>query len=167
TGSGHFLVEPYTAAKFADEDKRKSMLMREVTFDNLGTTESHLYSLKYIDPSTTFNKLSGANTIILRFADVLLMYAEALNENGKTAQAYTYINQVRARAGVGTLPEGLSKSGMFAALAEERQKEFLMEGDRWFDLRFRGMDYLKSEMAAFLPHARLEQNRLVVVEDYH
>jgi len=49
------------------------------------------------------------------------------------------------------LPEGFSKEQMFEALADERQKEFLMEGDRWFDLIFRGFDFLKQEMEEYIP----------------
>src|SRR5690606_10463387 len=110
---------------------------------------------------------SSSNTIILRYADVLLMYAEALNENGKTAQAYQYINMVRNRAGLGDLPEGFSKDQMFQALADERQKEFVMEGDRWFDLRFRGMDYLGREIDEFKPNAYLDQIKNIQVESHH
>src|SRR5690606_11286400 len=101
------------------------------------------------------------------YADVLLMYAEALNENGKTEQAYMYVNRVRGRANAGDLPADLSKQQMFEALADERQKEFLLEGDRWFDLRFRGMDYLKREMNAFMPHAHQSQNQGLQVRDAH
>ncbi|PPL02149.1 RagB/SusD family nutrient uptake outer membrane protein [Parapedobacter indicus] len=165
-GSGIYMIEPYVAEKFAPADKRGELL-QEVTYDILGSVENNIFSLKYIDPNTTFNSLSGANTIILRYADVLLMYAEALNENGKTEQAYPYVNQVRQRANVGDLPEGLSKPEMFEALANERQKEFLLEGDRWFDLRFRGIDYLKREMNAFMPHAHQSQNQELQVRDAH
>lgn len=165
-GSGIYMIEPYVAGKFTPEDKRGELL-QEVTYDLLGSVENNIFSLKYIDPNTTFNNLSGANTIILRYADALLMYAEALNENGKTEQAYTFINQVRERAGLDDLPTGLSKSEMFEALADERQKEFLLEGDRWFDLRFRGIDYLKHKMNEFMPHAHQSQNKELQVRDAH
>ena len=100
--------------------------------------------------------MSGSNTIILRYADVLLMYAEALNQNGKTSEAYQYVNQVRNRAGIGDLPAGYSKDQMFKALADERQREFLLEGDRWFDLCWRGIDFLKQEMNNYIPNAYLD-----------
>ena len=89
------------------------------------------------------------------------------NENGKTAQAYQYINEVRNRAGIGDLPTGYSKMQMFQALADERQKEFLLEGDRWFDLKFRGMDFLKQEILDYTPNAYLEQNRSLQPKDNH
>jgi len=159
TGSGLLMIEPYVFGKFADNDARKTALLRQITFENLGNIDDHIYSLKYIDANTTFNGLSGANTIVLRYADVLLMYAEALNENGQTGNAVGYINQVRNRAGVDGLPETLSAQQVFEALADERQREFLLEGDRWFDLRYRGINYLKETMGAFLPNAYLPQNR--------
>jgi hypothetical protein len=167
TGSGYGMIEPYVAAKFSPEDKRFTELIGEATFENLGILETHIYSRKYVDPQTTLNFWSGSNTIILRYADVLLMFAEALNENGKTAQAYQYINRVRNRAGIDELPEGFSKDQMFQALADERQKEFLMEGDRWFDLRFRGMDYLGQEMNEYKPNAYLDRNKNIQVGAHH
>jgi hypothetical protein len=80
---------------------------------------------------------------ILRYADVLLMYAEAENElNGPTASAYNAINQVRRR-GYGkaiTTPDaavdlaGLDKTGFFKALVRERSLELGGEGQRKYDL---------------------------------
>ena len=162
--SGVCNIEPYIVDKFSPEDKRLE-LIDSLTFSNLGTTDTNIFTLKYVDFATTSNGLSGANVIVLRYADVLLMYAEALNENGKTAQAYPYINRVRNRAGIADLPPGYSKEQMFQALADERQKEFLMEGDRWFDLVFRGFDFLKNTMNDYSPHAYLEANRNIVVRD--
>jgi len=126
TGTGFGMIEPYVASKFSSFDGRSSLIGTAI-FTYLGIKDTNIYSLKYVDPLTTFNYLSASNTIILRYADVLLMYAEALNENGKTGQAYQYINQVRSRAGVADLPSGYSKMQMFKALADERQMEFLLE----------------------------------------
>ena len=81
---------------------------------------------------------------IIRYADVLLMYAEAANElNGPTAAAYDAINKVRRR-GYGKsittpdatvdLPAGLSKSAFFTALVKERSLELGGEGIRKYDL---------------------------------
>ncbi len=83
------------------------------------------------------------NYVILRYADVLLMLAEAQNEinNGPTAEAYNYLNMVRRRAfgkPVNT-PDatidyaGLDKQGFRNALYTERRKEFVIEDQAWFD----------------------------------
>ena len=166
SGWGNLMIEPYVAHKFSAEDKRGE-LIDSIDYEDLAIAETSTFTKKYMDTLTTFNLLSGANTIVLRYADVLLMYAEALNENGKTDQAYQYINQVRNRAGIGDLPAGYSKAQMFQALADERQKEFIMEGDRWFDLKFRGIDFLKQEMDNYFPNAYYEHYRDLVVLDRH
>jgi hypothetical protein len=84
------------------------------------------------------------NWPIFRYADVLLMYAEALNEQGQTAQAATYVNMIRARARNGTGNENratpanisatLSQADMRQAIFDERKIELAFEGKRWFDL---------------------------------
>ena len=58
---------------------------------------SKSFTTKYIAPSAIPND-SKANWKVIRYADVLLMLAEAMNENSKTATALTYLNQVRTRA---------------------------------------------------------------------
>jgi len=162
-GGGDGMIEPYVAAKFSANDKR-AKLFDTLSFAYLGIVDTSIYTRKYIDSATTFNWLSAAKTIVLRYADVLLMYAEALNEDGKTTQAYAYINQVRNRAGIGDLPPGYSKDQLFQALADERQREFLLEGDRWFDLCWRGIDFLKQQMNKYIPNAHLAiyRSKLVV-----
>ena len=79
------------------------------------------------------------NIRILRYADLLLIAAEALNENGKTATALTYINQVRTRArGTSTsvLPNLTltDPTELRAAIWRERRAELALEQHRWFDL---------------------------------
>jgi hypothetical protein len=75
------------------------------------------------------------NYRVIRFADVLLMYAEALNGDNKTAQAYTYINRVRARVNLAPLPANLSQTEMRDRILHERLLEFGLEGQRWLDLK--------------------------------
>jgi hypothetical protein len=61
------------------------------------------------------------------------MLAEALNENNKTTEALTYLNMVRARAGVAQY-SGLAKSTARTKIWNERRLELCFEGHRWFDL---------------------------------
>ena len=104
-----------------------------------------------MDINTTEDFQSGSDFIVLRYADVLLMYADALNKtNG--SNAYLYLNKVRERAGLEPLSSNLSKEQLNKALAEERQKEFILEGDRWFDLSYRGFDFLKKTLNDFYPY---------------
>ncbi|TKG94241.1 RagB/SusD family nutrient uptake outer membrane protein [Puteibacter caeruleilacunae] len=76
------------------------------------------------------------NWVIIRYSDVLLMHAEAQNEinEGPNADAYNAINQVRSRAGVEDLEEGLSKLEFFEILKDERALELSFEGLRKLDL---------------------------------
>ena len=74
------------------------------------------------------------NMRVLRYAEVLLMNAEAANETGQTQQALTSVNQVRARAGLAPL-QGLGQEQLRQAIWQERHVELALEnGDRYFDL---------------------------------
>ena len=80
---------------------------------------------------------SGINYRVLRYADILLMYAEVLNETGKTAEAYPYIQMVRTRAGLpdlATTKPNMTQAQMRDQLAHERALEFAIEGQRIHDL---------------------------------
>lgn len=81
----------------------------------------------------------GKNKPYIRYADVLLMYAEALNELGQTGTAEGYVNQVRTRAFGGTLPAGMVWSGFSQnefreKILDERMRELAFEGWRRMDL---------------------------------
>src|SRR6266550_4435053 len=94
-----------------------------------------IYSLKYIDPQHTGSEYAPANNfMILRYADVLLLFAEAENErNGPTGDAYAAINQVRQRAGLAPLA-GLSQDQFRQAVWTERAHELYGEFQARFDL---------------------------------
>lgn len=96
------------------------------------STTSHSYTMKYVTAVATGGD-SRANWKVIRYADVLLMYAEALNENGKTAQSLPYLNQIRTRAGL-TSFTGLTQADARDKIALERRFELCFEGQRWFDL---------------------------------
>ncbi len=80
---------------------------------------------------------SPNNYRMIRFADVLLMYAEALNGLGQTANAYQYVDRVRVRSGMRTLTiamPGLSQQQFLVQLKHERIVELSGEGWRFADL---------------------------------
>ncbi len=80
---------------------------------------------------------SGINYRILRYADILLMYGEVLNELGRTAEAYPFIQQVRTRANLpnlATVKPNMTQTQMRDQLAHERALEFAIEGQRINDL---------------------------------
>jgi hypothetical protein len=76
---------------------------------------------------------SPVNEVVWRYAEILLIKAEALNELGRTAEAYDPINQVRVRAGIDPLTVGLSQEEFRDAVYEERKFELAYEKKRWFD----------------------------------
>lgn len=97
----------------------------------------------YTDPAlraSTGDQSGGwFNHRILRYADVILMAAEASNELGDVEKARGLVNQIRTRArGAGTVPAdiqaGVSQSSMRTIIQNERHYEFAMEGERFFDL---------------------------------
>ena len=84
-------------------------------------------------------KYSGAleqDWIELRLSDVILMYAEALNENGSPASTVLpLLDPIRTRAGLNSLTGTVSsQADVRQAIADERRVELALEGHRWFDL---------------------------------
>lgn len=77
---------------------------------------------------------SPLNFPVLRYADVLLMKAEALNELGRTTEAEEPLNKVRNRAGLNNVESGLSVDDFREIVLHERRMELAFEGQRWFDL---------------------------------
>lgn len=102
-------------------------------------SEIECYNQKVWVTGTTVQESFGYNRRIIRYADVLLMHAEALNENGKSGEALPFLNQVRARArGANTdiLPDvtTTNQQELRALIFEERKYELALEGLRFWDL---------------------------------
>jgi len=77
---------------------------------------------------------AAINFRVIRYADVLLLDAEALNELGRTAEAYPLVDRVRARVTLPPLPAGLSADSLRERILRERMFELGLEGQRWADL---------------------------------
>ncbi len=135
---------------YSNTDKR-----RNVTFVTqiVSPVNGNLYTLatpqfnKYYDPAVIGNQSqSSKNLSIIRYADVLLIYAEALNEwkGLPTPEAYLAIDEVRFRAGIPKLLDiapTLSQNDFRDSVFQERRKELVYEYQRWFDLARRGPAY--------------------------
>jgi hypothetical protein len=97
------------------------------------------FTTKYDDVTNNAIENADANWPFLRYADVMLIYAEAQNELGNLDEACLYLNSIRRRSnalmastsGVGSLD---TKTKMRSAIIEERAKEFACEADRRWDL---------------------------------
>ena len=125
-------------------DRRREVTFITQVYNPDGTiTSIDPYIRKYWDSTAEPHGNGSANDYpVIRYADVLLMYAEAENELGNTDEALTYINMVRKRArwdGVverNAVPDyvGLTQAQFRNAVLKERRMEFVAEGQRWFDL---------------------------------
>jgi len=91
------------------------------------------YVKKYYHQYATAGRTND-NFPVFRYAEALLDYAETLNELNRTTEAYTYINQVRTRAGLPALAAGLSQAQFRDAVFREERVELAFEDKRWFQL---------------------------------
>ncbi|SHM99306.1 Starch-binding associating with outer membrane [Cyclobacterium lianum] len=132
-GSGRVLPTPDMADAYESGDLRREASIGDSVLLVTGEYEDELYGLKFVDFTTGVQGDGGVNFTALRYADVLLMYAEALNQTGNTGESLEYLNQVRNRAGLDDL-SGLSSQELAEALEQERRVEFFLEGHRWYDL---------------------------------
>lgn len=87
------------------------------------------------------SRMQQANDInipLMRYADALLLYAEALNATGRTDAAIPLINEVRKRAGMPAITVN-TKEAVFQQLMHERVMELTLESSRYYDLRRWGL----------------------------
>ena len=108
--------------------------------DNWNASKTGYYLRKFLDDNLPINNpwdVAGIQPwIYLRYAEILLNYAEAQNEAvGPDASVYDAINQIRERADMPDLPAGLSQSEMREAIRRERQVELAFEEHRFYDVR--------------------------------
>ena len=122
---------------FEAGDQRKAVSIGSWTGEDWdGQTRPIPYCAKYKPPISAPDARCGDNFPVIRYADILLMYAEVLNEQGKPADALPYITAVRKRAGLTTT--GGDQATLRQLIQDERQREFCFENQRWYDLKRTG-----------------------------
>lgn len=156
TNFANIVVRPSFVDRYEEDDPRiKAYFYQngdtynngELTFENLTATVWRKYQNLDVQPQDGFD-YSGINFRVIRYADVLLMLAEAENELGNQAAAIDLLNRVRDRAGVpyyGT--EEVDRRGfpvtsqaeVFDAIVHERAVELAGEQIRYFDLKRWGL----------------------------
>ena len=100
-----------------------------------GGTTTGYYTKKFLNNMSFKNPTTYLHACpIFRYAEILLNAAEALNEAGKTNEAYQYVNQVRARVGMPAYA-GMSKNKLRERIRNERRIELCFEDHRFFDER--------------------------------
>ncbi|HVI44812.1 MAG TPA: RagB/SusD family nutrient uptake outer membrane protein, partial [Chitinophaga sp.] len=146
--NGQFNVYEKLYRKFEVKDVRRDWAIAAYRYagdngpDKVNWTDTQIYNRKvgkfrreYEPVSDKVKNETGTNQPLLRYADVLLMAAEAENEiNGPSAIAYQYLNEVRARAKA-SLITGISDRDAFRSIIQdERYRELCFEGFRRNDL---------------------------------
>jgi starch-binding outer membrane protein, SusD/RagB family len=141
-GQGHGLntyfnqppLDPKLLSAYSTGDTRRALL-------NTTTVDANNKPVnKYYDTFDPTTKNMGRDYIILRYADVLLMYTEALNEisysNDEAGDAFVYLNKIRTRAGVPAYTATMlpDQASFRNAVLQERRLELPLELQRWFDL---------------------------------
>lgn len=127
--------------QFSDNDKRKpATWLTEYpapSGDSIIQWHENTYPVphinKYRDPLNKVSDGMAYNLKVLRFADVLLVAAEASNESGKQDDAYKYVNRVRTRAGLPDLA-GLTQAQLRDSIYLEFRKELCFEGQDYEEL---------------------------------
>lgn len=117
-------------------DDANPMVFGDTYINWFGADNSNVYLRKFLPPSAdVFNTWGYAQNVpLMRYADVLLMYAEALNEANQTSLAIPLINEVRERANMPALTIN-NQSDVREQIKHERVMELTLEGVRFFDLR--------------------------------
>jgi tetratricopeptide (TPR) repeat protein len=124
-------------------DLRKDISMEPGFYDENGEFVPYMYPKKYLDVPFVSGDADN-NWPVLRYADVLLMYAEVLNELGFVAdgKAFELLNQIRERAGLEAKTSAhvnadlriTNQQEFRLAMEQERRVELAFENHRWFDL---------------------------------
>lgn len=142
-------------AAYEEDDLRKEVSLEEGYTNQDGDEIPVPYISKYHHPHDVRGQTDN-NWPVLRYADILLMLAEAINEeSGPNAESYDYLNQVRERAGLDPL-SGLNQESFRDAVLQERRVELAFENHRWFDLK---RTKTPEELAQFLnEYGEMERN---------
>lgn len=178
TGGWSAIAPPYNFYQSFDVNDYRTSVNFDTIFVKLGENNDTIATYHYTDltsypyphcakwtryPGTTMQNngsTSSYNWPVFRYAEVLLIAAEALNETGNTSMAVEYLNLIKERARKGKnglqnnsvpadLAPSLSKEECWKAIWEERKTELAFEQKRWFDLVRR--DSLISVMSRFIP----------------
>lgn len=170
-GNGHNIPTSDMLGAYSAGDKRKDASVGTLTYQPFGgATVTVPYVKKYIFGIVTPGN-TDVNFPVLRFADVLLMIAECLNETSATAESLVYLNKVHAHARTGLTPLGLVDQAQLRDLImKERQVELAFENHRWYDLVRTGkalevMNAHGARQKAERPTTEVEANAYQITEN--
>ena len=136
---------------YANNDLRKNAY--------LGLTSNNVPYYKKLVVNTVNPIDGGSNFVVLRYADVLLMLAEANNEMNNISDAAKYLNMIRQRAGLNNT-QASTQSTLRDSISLERRFELVGEGHRWFDL-------VRTGTAVSVMNAWFKANQFNITIDSH
>jgi hypothetical protein len=132
-GQGNNIPTPDIIAAYEAGDLRKEASFDFITVSGRpGPNKLTPVIKKFRDNHAQHNN-HGVNWPVYRYAEVLLLMAEALNEQGKTGEAIGFLNQVRTRAGL-PATTAAGQGPLREAIFKERRVELAFENKRWFDI---------------------------------
>ena len=134
-GNGYNYPTDDLVSSYSSIDNRRDVTLALNYTNEQGSVVDRRYVKKYLSP-VILKEDGDKDWPILRYADVLLLYAEVLNEIEGPASALPYINRTRQRAGLSelTMADVTNKHQMRMAIEKERRLELAFENHRWFDL---------------------------------
>jgi hypothetical protein len=177
TGEGNNAPMPDLINSYEAGDLRKAASIGYITCSStLWQAKTYPYIKKFVR-THALNGNHGMNWPIFRYSEVLLFLAEALNEQGKTAEAAPFMNQVRKRAGLAETTAS-TQAAFRTALMNERRWELAFENKRWHDLvrtdTFKERITAKGKAITADPFAHyyekgytLRSNSFTVIEKYY
>lgn len=132
-GQGNNIPTPDIIAAYEPGDLRKDASIMFITVSGRpGPNKTTPIIKKFQDNHAQHNN-HGVNWPVYRYAEVLLLLAEALNEQGKSGEAVGLLNQVRSRAGLAA-STAAGQAQVREAIFKERRVELAFENKRWFDI---------------------------------
>lgn len=132
-GEGNNIPTPNVIASYEEGDLRKDASVGYITCSTTLWEGKTYPIIKKFMKTHALNNNHGMNWPVYRYAEVLLFLAEALNEQGKTAEAAAFMNAVRKRAGLAETTAA-DQASFRTALRKERRSELAFENKRWHDL---------------------------------
>lgn len=173
-GWAWIVPNPTHTDSYAPGDYRKDVTYVD-EFVRLATGEAEkvdkLHTYKFRPTQVARTTSGDANSPVYRYAEVLLTYAEALNELGQTDEAIRQLDVVRARArNADGTPRSepadyagpASREAVREAIFDERRWELAHEGKRWFDMVRRGEDYWMTQLQENAPQAEPAPHKMLL-----
>lgn len=162
-GFGIFLPSNRYLGLFDESDERFAASVRTEFFDKNGNQVTNASDPEYIAPHCKkyedYDNMmdagaSAKNIYFIRYADLILLYAECLNAEGDIDGAKKQVQRVRDRAKASMPITANTADEMLDFIYEERMRELGMEGWRRMDLVRRGADYFVEQIDTYNPFAK-------------